>query len=89
MQAHRCCKKGDNLSFRITVIHAFVAVDEDDEEGLVGFRQQDGTWMPLVCADETRLKQVERLAHYVAQLTGKKVRHVRFSIRDDLEEFTE
>ena len=72
------------MSFRIETIHAFVSIDEDDEEGVVGIRGADG-WLPLVCADATRLEQLRPWAESAARASGRPIKLVRFERRVDVE----
>lgn len=76
------------MSFRIKTIHAFISIDQDDEEGVIGQLMPDGTWMPLICADEERLLSIRPMAEKIAQ-TGIKVKLVRFTQREDVEEIGE
>jgi hypothetical protein len=72
------------MSFRIEAIHAFVAVGEDDEEGIIGMNM-GGSWMPFIAADLTRLEGLRPSAEAIAATTGRQVRLVRFTTRQDLE----
>lgn len=72
------------MSFRIETIHAFVAVDDDDEEGLTGFMSESG-WMPMVAADPTRLESLRPIAQQIAAASGATIKLVRFSQREELE----
>lgn len=72
------------MSFRIEAIHAFIAVDGDDEEGIIGQRMGD-SWLPFIAADIQRLEQLRPIAEAIAEATGQEVRLVRFSVREDLE----
>jgi len=71
--------------FRIKNIHAYTAIGDDNEEGIIG-EQIDGTFMPFICADEARAKSLRPRAESIGKATGKKVKFVRFSIREDLED---
>lgn len=75
------------MAFRIESIHAFVAVDDDDEEGIIGQLMANGTWMPFVAADYARLQNFLPLLQQIADQTGKEIRHIRLSLRDDLETY--
>lgn len=66
------------MSFRITTIHAFTCVGEDDEEGVIAFHTPMG-WMPMVAADLTRLDQLRPMAKKIAEEKGKVVVLKRFS----------
>lgn len=71
--------------FRIETVVAFVAHDGDDDEGIMGFLQPDGTWMPMIAADEERIRRLRPIAEDQAKATGQQVKLVRFSQREDLE----
>lgn len=74
------------MGFRIDRLTAYVAVDPaDDEEGIVGHRMPDGTMMPLIGADETRIRDMRPYAESVAAATGQQIKLVRFSVREDLD----
>jgi len=72
------------MSFRISEIHAFLAIGDDDEEGLIG-TMMAGRWMPFVCADPDRVEALRPLAQMVARSSGKRVVLSKFSIREDIE----
>lgn len=72
------------MAFRIEAVHAFVAVDEDGEEGIIGMQTMKG-WLPFVAADKTRLDQLRPIAQSIANQTNKEVRLLRFAIREDVE----
>lgn len=59
--------------FRISEITLFTTIGDDDEEGVVGFLTAEGTWMPMVAADMTRLAQLRDKAAWIAKTTGKTV----------------
>ena len=71
-------------NFVITKITAFVAIDPiDGDEGILAFNSDTG-WMPLVCADEDRIKSMIPVAEEISQATGKKYRIIQFSVREDV-----
>jgi hypothetical protein len=72
------------MSFKITTIHAFIATDDDDEEGVIGELMGD-QWLPFVCADETRVADLRPRAELIAATLGVKVTLARFSVREDVE----
>jgi hypothetical protein len=73
------------VNFRIEHLYAFVAVDRNDgDEGVVAF-YKNGTWFPLVAADNRRLEKFRELAQEVAQRTGQLIRLVRFETRVEVE----
>lgn len=77
-----------NLGFRIRDLHAFIADAGDGDEGLTAFF--DGiAWIPMVAADRSRLAQLKVMAsRLVREGIHQRIRLVRFSQREDLEEIT-
>jgi hypothetical protein len=74
---------------KIKEIFAFIATDKTpDDEGVVGALMPDGTWMPFVAADSTRVKQLKPIAQHISFTTKKKITLARFSVREDMEELT-
>lgn len=75
--------------FRITDLHAFIAVDpKDDSEGIVGrLDPLTGVAEPLIGADRERIEAQRPYAEQVARATGQPIKFVRFSQREDREEF--
>ena len=69
---------------RIEEIYAFVAEDSGPEdEGIVGMNTGDG-WMPLVGADMARVESHKPIARGIAAATGKKIKILRFTQREEL-----
>lgn len=72
---------------KIETIHAFISVDSEGDEGIVGMKNPtDGSWMPLIGADEERIKSLMPIAKQIKRLTNKKIKLIKFSIREDIEE---
>lgn len=71
--------------FRIEKLTAFTAVDPvDDAEGVVGV-MQGMMEVPMIGADETRIKDLRVAAQQIANATGQPIKLVQFSVRKDLE----
>lgn len=69
---------------RIEEMFAFVAEDSGpDDEGIVGMNMGAG-WMPLVGADMARVESLKPIARGIAMQTGKKIRLLHFSQREEL-----
>jgi hypothetical protein len=66
-------------------IWAFLSVDDDGNEGLCGIRTNEG-WLPLVCADDARMKSLIPIAHGIARSTGKLIKLVKFHNREDIKD---
>lgn len=73
--------------FRILSMWAFVAVDEDGTEGVVGATTPLG-FMPLVGADLARIESLKPYAQQVATVSGRPVTLAHFSVRTDQETLT-
>ena len=71
---------------KITEMYAFIAEDKGpDDEGVVGLSV--GNWLlPLVGADMARVNSLKPYALDIAQKTGKKIKLVHFTHRQELEE---
>ena len=73
----------------ITEIFAFVSSDEGGE-GVIGMTfniMGRETFMPFVCADKDRMEVLIPYAKKIAQDSGKKVRLIKFTKREELEEY--
>ena len=69
---------------RIEEMFAFVAEDSGPEdEGLVGMKTEHG-WMPLVGADMARVESLKPIARGIAAATGKKIKIIHFTQREEL-----
>jgi hypothetical protein len=76
------------MIFKITTLHAFISEDENGEEGVVSAQMQmpNGlTWVPMIMADEKRIQSLRPIAEKAARTQKKKIKLVRFSVREDLE----
>ena len=71
---------------KITEMFAFIAEDNGpDDEGVVGMSA--GQWfLPLVGADMAMVNDIKPYALDIAKKTGKKVKLIHFTNREDLEE---
>jgi hypothetical protein len=72
------------MSFKIDALWAFLAVDDDGDEGIVAWNSR-GTWFPAIGSDEARVRSMRPMVETVIGMTGKKVRLVKFRAREDLE----
>lgn len=78
-----------NYLEKITEVYVFASVDEGGG-GIVGQTLPIGgrdTFMPFVCADKERMESIKPLAKEIARLSGKKIKLIRLSVREELEEF--
>ncbi len=69
---------------QIDAIYAVIA-DNEEGEGVVG-ASIGGMQLPLIAADETRLKNILPLARQIAKTTGKRLRLVKFTNREIVED---
>ena len=71
---------------KITEMFAFIAEDNGpDDEGVVGMSARQW-FLPLVGADMARVNDIKPYALDIAKKTGKKVKLIHFTNREDLEE---
>lgn len=71
----------------IQSIWAYVSVNENGEEGICGFNDpRTKQWVPMIAADEERLKSLKPFAHQIAVFTKQKVKIVKFNTRETVGE---
>lgn len=74
---------------RIDELFAFVSSDQDGE-GLIAqtvMIQGQNVFMPFVCADKARMESLKILAKKMAKESGKKIKLIRLSVREEIEEY--
>lgn len=76
-------KRASAMKKRIDEMFAFVAEDTDGE-GVCSFHTPEG-WMPLVGADVGRVDSIRHIAQAIADRSGRTIRVLRFSVREELE----
>lgn len=65
---------------KIDRILAYVVADsEPDDEGIPAFQAPDGSWMPMLGADEDRVRSLRAHAQATADSMGKPIRLLRFT----------
>lgn len=78
-----------NYLEKIEEVYCFVSVDEGGE-GIIGQQMNlpnGKTFMPFVCADKGRMESLKPLAKEIALHTGKKIKLIRLTNREEIEEF--
>lgn len=73
-------KLKNNRFLKITEIYAFISKDKNGNEGIMGVKQIDGSWMPLIGADIERVESLVPVADKIKQLTGVDY-EIRYFIR--------
>jgi hypothetical protein len=67
---------------KIDRMFAFVAIDFAGDEGLCAFLDRSsGSWMPMVGADMRRVESLRAEAQAIANLSGKTIEVLEFSVR--------
>ena len=70
------------MTLAVKKLWVFVAIGQDKDgkmaEGLCAFRAADGTWMPLLASDKTRLTQLRPIAQDIANASGQEIKLVEF-----------
>ena len=70
---------------KIESIWAYVSEDEKGVEGICGFNDpRTSQWVPMIAADEERLKALRPFAHQISVVTRQKVKLVKFHTREDI-----
>jgi hypothetical protein len=73
------------MGFRITSISAFISIGDDDEEGVIGAPiGPEGEMIPMIAADETRLRQLTPIAMAMAQQYHIRIKLIRFTHREEV-----
>jgi uncharacterized Zn finger protein len=78
-----------NYLEKITEVYVFASVDKDGE-GIIGHTAHIGgqnVFMPFVCADKARMESLKPMAKQIARDHNKKVKLIRLSVREELEEY--
>lgn len=70
---------------KIDAVWLFISVDETGE-GVCAVHTPNGM-MPLIAADEARLKDLSKIAGQVAQLTKKKIKLIKLTAREECEQW--
>jgi hypothetical protein len=74
------------LPFQIQALWAYIGRDADGTEGVLGTTLPSGAMIPLIGADEARIKSYRPFAIKVARASAKRIFLAHFSQRTDLEE---
>jgi len=69
---------------RITAVWAAISADETGE-GICAVNS-NGTWMPLLAADEKRLEWIVDQARTLAKMTGKRIKIIKLTSRIEVME---
>jgi len=72
-----------NHLVRIDSLWAAVSVDDDGTEGLIA-SLHNGTWLPLIAADETRLPFIIEQAEILAAAQGRLIRIIKLHSREEV-----
>lgn len=71
--------------FKINSLTAYVSVLPDGDEGVMG-KRMGNVYMPLIGADEKRLKEYFPIAKKIADAEGCSFRVLRFDLVEDITE---
>ena len=80
-----------NYLEKITEIYVFVSVDEGGE-GIVGMTKNingKDTFMPFVCSDKATMESIKPVAKKLAEENNIKIKLIRLSVREEIEEYGE
>lgn len=66
-------------------LYVFVAEDKGPEDEGVAAFNVNGQWFPLFGADKERTESLKPFARVIAKSTGKKIKLLRFSVREEVE----
>lgn len=74
------------MALNIENVWLFISSDETGE-GIIGMTMGN-TFMPLIAADAARLESLRPHARGIAQHTGKTVKLIKFTTREEIETIT-
>lgn len=79
------------MPFIIEQLTAFVSIDDKGEEGIMSFIDaRTKIHIPMICADEARIKSLYPMAVQVREATGMQFKIMQFSCKADVtKEITE
>lgn len=70
---------------KIERLFAFVAEDNGpDDEGIMGMKMPDGSWLPFVGADQARIESLLPMAQMISKIAEKPFHILEFSVRKDV-----
>jgi hypothetical protein len=71
---------------KITELYAFVSIGSDpDDEGIIAFQTNDGTWVPMVGADMTRVNELTPIANQICKTVARQYKILRFKLENEIE----
>lgn len=73
------------LGFVMKEIYVFIFKHDDGDESVPAFLHAGHTWHPLVAADPARLESYREVAKKLARESGKEIRLVKFTAREEIE----
>lgn len=76
-----------NEQLRIDEVYVFVSIDETGEGVCAAPIMGAGSLVPLIAADEARMKSLIPWAQKIARLSGKQVKLIKLSQRSELMSF--
>lgn len=79
-----------NNYMKIEEVYCYVSVDENGNEGIVAQTMElagSTVMMPFVAADRVMRDRLDPLAKQIQKKTGKKIRLLRMTSREVIEEF--
>jgi hypothetical protein len=73
------------MSFRIAEVWAYVAIGDDDEEGVCGANiGPGGSMLPLIGTDRVCADDLLPMAQDIAAATGMVIKLIKFSVREEI-----
>ena len=74
------------MPLKIEKMFAFVATDDEGNEGVCGFNVGGAGWMPMVGADMAMVEKLRPMALATAEKSGQRIKLVLFTNREEVEE---
>ena len=71
---------------KIEALYAYVSVDENGNEGILGAGMPNGMFMPLVGADKDLIEKCRSIAEKIGKASKMKIKLIKLTHREDLGE---
>lgn len=78
-------KLPDKTFLRIDALYAFIAEHPGSGEGIMAFMTQDGTMMPMIGSDLTRVESLKPIADKISRIMGITYKICKFTNREIFE----
>jgi hypothetical protein len=69
---------------KVTEIFVFVAIESKSDEGIMGFKDSDGQWHPMICSEMSTMRSLTPIANRIAKRSGKKYKILKYLLAEEI-----